>query len=501
MDAPFLVGLLTAWAIAQVAMGVFFVLAFTLGRRDDDYLLFGLLCLDLAVTTGAIAWGYSSHDVEAWKGPARTAHMGALLGGVLNLHFVIRFARLERPRRWLPALYGLAALFCFALFSGHWWIADSFVVRHVSLMGHAIPHVVAHPTVFASAAHIVTGAELTASLLILISAYRAGRSEALTSCIGGVAMLVAGINDMLLAVGVHQMSVYLLPHAFMVYAFGVGSTLLVRYRTTAGALEQAATDLQKKTEELRHSHAELQEVQVELVKKEQLATVGELAAAIAHEVRNPLAIIMNAVAGLRRSRIAEQDRSTLLDIVDEETARLNRLVTDLLRFARPVSVKRSAAILEELAERTRAVVGDAHSLSITLRDGAPRRIWADASLLRLVFDNLVENACQAMPDGGDIEIVVGPSVDAGVPAASIQVKDSGPGMSASVLERAPDPFFTTRPSGTGLGLPIVQRITEAHGGSLKMQSVVGQGTTVTVVLPVGSPSEDPPHSEPRPKLA
>lgn len=496
MDAPFLVGLLTAWAIAQVAMGIFFVLAFTLGRRDDDYLLFGLLCLDLAVTTGAIAWGYSTHEIEAWKAPARTAHLGAIFGGALNLHFVIRFARLEGPRRALPLLYALAALLSVPLLSGNWWIPDSFSVHDVVVFGHAIPHVLAHPTVFASAAHVVTALELSASLSILLIAYRSGRKEALTSCIGGFLMLAAGVNDMLLAVGINDHSVYVLPHAFMIYAFGVGSTLLVRYRMTAGALEQVETDLQKKTEELRHSHAELQEVQVELVKKEQLASVGELAAAIAHEVRNPLAIIMNAVAGLRRSRVTEQDRATLLDIVDEETARLNRLVTDLLRFARPVNVKRSQSILEELAERTRAVVGENHELAITIVDGAPRQIWVDASLMRLVFDNLVENACQAMPDGGKVEIVLSPADDDGS-RASIQVKDSGPGMSASVLERAGDPFFTTRPSGTGLGLPIVQRITEAHGGTLKMQSVVGHGTTVTVVLPIGSPEPSDPDIDPK----
>src|SRR5690606_24538929 len=126
------------------------------------------------------------------------------------------------------------------------------------------------------------------------------------------------------------------------------TTLPVRYKSKDQQLEVANSDLAQAAEELRNSYVELQVVQDRLTGKEQLAQVGELAAAIAHEVRNPLAIIVNACASLRRSQLAEDDRTMLLGIVEEEAARLNRLVTDLLRFARPVKVNRSPVAMTVL---------------------------------------------------------------------------------------------------------------------------------------------------------
>jgi signal transduction histidine kinase len=283
-----------------------------------------------------------------------------------------------------------------------------------------------------------------------------------------------------------------LPHAFLLYAFGVAGTLLLRYRVGKDELEKAARSLQEKTEELRHSYAELRLVQNELVTKKQLAAVGELAAAIAHEVRNPLAVIVNAVAGLRRSAVREEDRTMLLGIVDEEAARLNRLVTDLLRFARPVSVKRSPVSLLELANRSRSsAMLDGHQIVVRMdEDPDLHTVWVDPSLFRLVFDNLVENACQAMKSGGTVQILVHRGQLRGDPAVRIEIADSGQGMEQGVRERALDPFFTTRPSGTGLGLPIVHRIIEAHGGEIRLDSEEGQGTTVTLLLPLGPPPEE-----------
>jgi signal transduction histidine kinase len=111
-------------------------------------------------------------------------------------------------------------------------------------------------------------------------------------------------------------------------------------------------------------------------------------------------------------------------------------------------------------------------------------------LFRLVFDNLVQNACQAMRDGGRVDIVVTRGKLPHGPAISIQIKDQGHGMEAEVRERALDPFFTTRPSGTGLGLPIVQRIVEAHGGQLAIESEEGVGTSITLLLPLGAPQAE-----------
>jgi signal transduction histidine kinase len=264
--------------------------------------------------------------------------------------------------------------------------------------------------------------------------------------------------------------------------------LLWRYRIATSELEIAATSLKQRTEELRHSHAELAEVQSELVRKEQLAAVGELAAAIAHEVRNPLAVIVNAVAGLRRKSATEQDRAMLLGIVEEEAGRLNRLVTDLLSFARPISVERSPISLVELARRCRVTPGDDYEVSVQASPADdPHVASVDANLFRLALDKLVANACQAMRPGSTVEIHIGRSNLGGRPAAHVEIRDHGPGMGPDVLGRALDPFFTTRPSGTGLGLPIVQRIVQAHAGELVLESSEGVGTTAVIRVPVELP--------------
>ena len=117
-------------------------------------------------------------------------------------------------------------------------------------------------------------------------------------------------------------------------------TLLARFADLRSQLEARAGELKDRARALARSYEELRAAQDELVRKEQLAAVGELSAVVAHEVRNPLAIISNAVATLRRSGVAEEDRATLLGILDEETTRLNRLVGDLLRYARPIDLDR-----------------------------------------------------------------------------------------------------------------------------------------------------------------
>jgi signal transduction histidine kinase len=493
MSASFFGGVLCAWTIAQLALGVFFVLAHTLGRREIEYLLFGLVCLALSVTTSGIALPYIFDSQQVKLAAARLSFDGALAAAALNLHFVICYAALRVPR-WLVALgYGAAALGGLLSFSTLVMSPDSVVTIRSRVFGVDIEQVSMLLTPFSRGFAGLGVVELFAAPVLLFLAWRSGKREAWSSLLGAMVVCAAVANDLGLALPIDWNTIYLLPHAFLVYAFAVASTLLVRYRRTAGELEQMVERLRESTQKLELSHEELKVMQAELVKKQQLAAVGELAAAIAHEVRNPLAVIVNAVAGLRRPRIPDEDRHMLLGIVDEETARLNRLVTDLLRFARPVSLKRSAVSLVELARRSQAACRDDHKVDVTIDDDVDvQTIWVDPGLFRVVFDNLVDNACQAMPAGGTVTIRAKRTQTDGKPAVSIEIRDTGRGMEAEVLERAVDPFFTTRPSGTGLGLPIVHRILEAHGGELSIETEPGQGTKVTMLLPMASrPDSDP----------
>jgi len=488
--AEFLSGLLTAWATAQLGLSVFFMAAYFLGRRELEYFIFSLLCLSLSVGSAGVGYDYALSHVPARILADQITHTGMILAAAFNLHFALYFAKAPISPRRAAWLYGVAGAYLFLLWSGAWWHGAPRVVD-AFLFGRKLVQVIGHPTWLGKTFYVVASLETAAAAALLVAAYRRGQREVGSAIIGILCILPAVANDGASAFGFIDNAIPLLPHAFLLYACGVAGTLLLRYRVGKDQLEEAARSLHEKTEELRHSYAELRLVQNELVTKKQLAAVGELAAAIAHEVRNPLAVIVNAVAGLRRSAVRDEDRTMLLGIVDEEAARLNRLVTDLLRFARPVSVKRSPVSLLELANRSRSsAMLDGHQIAVNMdEDPELQTVWVDPSLFRLVFDNLVENACQAMKAGGTVQILVHRGQLRGQPAVRIEIADSGQGMEQGVRERALDPFFTTRPSGTGLGLPIVHRIVEAHGGEIHLDSEEGHGTTVTLLLPLGPPAD------------
>ncbi len=177
---------------------------------------------------------------------------------------------------------------------------------------------------------------------------------------------------------------------------------------------------------------------------------------------------------MRRSGIAPEDRDTLLGILDEETTRLNHLVGDLLRYARPIDLDRQQVSLRELVGRGMALAEGKLDLVAELVEPEPtEKVWADPNLIRQVIDNLISNAIQAMSGGGTLTVTLINLEADGVRGVELQIQDTGEGMDTQVRSRALDPFFTTRPSGTGLGLAIVARIVDAHGGVLRIKSKAG----------------------------
>jgi signal transduction histidine kinase len=485
MSSEVLGGVVGAWSVTHAALGIYFLLAYMLGRREREHLLFSLLCFAFGLSSFGEACDYLATSLDEYQRADAITHAGYIAGAALNLHFALAFARVERRRSVVVVLYGLALVFLLVDLSGGMWVGRQVVTT--ILFGKPVRFSTGDPSGFCYAFYSVGALQALATSALLVRAYVNGRKEALSALLGASMVLPAVLNDVGLASGWFASTVSLLPHTFLIYAFGVASALLLRYRIATGELESAASTLRERTEELRHSHAELRQIQDELSNKRQLAVVGELAAAIAHEVRNPLAVIVNAVAGLRRGGLRDQDKTTLLDIVEEEAGRLNRLVGDLLRFARPFSISRQAVALPEMALRFNEG-GDA-SIAVAV-DATPdaETVWVDPNLFRLVFDNLISNARQAMRDGGTVNVRIRREEGAGEPCVRIDVEDKGHGMPPDVRRRALDPFYTTRPSGTGLGLPIVQRIVEAHGGWLGIDSAEGAGTTVTLHFPIAQPN-------------
>jgi signal transduction histidine kinase len=218
-------------------------------------------------------------------------------------------------------------------------------------------------------------------------------------------------------------------------------------------------------------------------------------------VRNPLAIIKNAVSGLHRPTLRDADRQVLLRILDEEADRLNRLVGDLLAYARPVTPQRQQLNIEDLVrgavELARAAQQRDNQVTFDVVLNDSHTIHGDPDLLRQALVNVAENAIQAMPDGGILTVRTYSTTLEDAPAVAIAIRDTGEGMDTLVRSKATDPFFTTRPTGTGLGLAIVHRLVHSHGGKIQIESSYGTGTTVTIILPVQGGTRSMPVATPK----
>ena len=495
-------GFLSALAIAHATVAGYSLLLYTRppqrdpgaiatsagSRSDQELRVFGLLNIALAALAGGMARAHAIAEIPARLPVALAiAGVGRIASAALLLHFVLLYARARRPKGAVIALHVIAGSFAIASLAGlvhrhgeaharEAWIGG---VRVATILVPAAPLGVA----FAICSVLVA----SGALFMLTRAFLRGRREAVTF-VGMTLLTVTMFYDALRDVG-WVVGPALLPIGYGALVNGVMMTLLSRFAALRGQLEARARELRGRARELARSYEELRAAQDELVRKEQLAAVGELSAVVAHEVRNPLAIIGNAVATLRRSGVTDEDRDTLLGILDEESSRLNRLVGDLLRYARPISVERQQVSMREIVERGLGLAGGRVDLQVELLEAEPTpRVWADPGLIRQVIDNLVDNAIQAMSGGGVLTITLVNLDFDGVRGVEVQIQDTGEGMDTEVRARALDPFFTTRPSGTGLGLAIVARIIDAHGGVLRIKSKAGSGTVMHVFLPISAES-------------
>jgi two-component system, NtrC family, sensor histidine kinase PilS len=231
---------------------------------------------------------------------------------------------------------------------------------------------------------------------------------------------------------------------------------------------------------------DMKKLEAELRLKDRMAAVGELSAGIAHEIRNPLAAIAGSVQVLKSSKSLTPQEQRLMSIVLKESERLNKSISDFLRFVRPQE-KHSiefdvAASLSETLDLL-ANSSELHARHEIRREIVPPSfsIIGDADQIRQVFWNLARNAVQAMPNGG--VLTVRTAVESG--AYNIVFTDSGRGMSEADLQRLFQPFRTNFPSGTGLGMAISYRIVQEHGGRIDVTSREGSGTAITVSLPIG----------------
>jgi len=258
--------------------------------------------------------------------------------------------------------------------------------------------------------------------------------------------------------------------------------------------------------DLKTSYDELARTQQELVRHERLAALGELAAVMAHEVRNPLGVIFNSLSTLKRLLHPTGDSEMLLNIVGEEADRLNRIVGDLLDFVRPYElVKKPMAVEPIIASAVDAAAQSTLHSSVRVLTEFPRELPAfplDAHLLKQALVNLIVNAAQAMPRGGTVTVRATVEPVGGVPWLTVRVQDEGVGLTQRAAEKMFQPFFTTKATGTGLGLAVVKRIVDAHLGEVTARANdVGEGTTFTVRFPPTTETRSGVLTPPRPSPA
>jgi two-component system sensor histidine kinase HydH len=229
---------------------------------------------------------------------------------------------------------------------------------------------------------------------------------------------------------------------------------------------------------------EVQSLKREIETSRRLASLGRLAAGVAHEIRNPLSSIKGFATYFReRYRDNPDDRKTS-EIMIQEVDRLNRVITQLLEFARPPVIQKKRASLQSLIQHSLKIIErQASAKHIEVYSHLPseiKEVYLDPDGINQVLLNLYLNALEAMDQGGTLSVSL--SVEEGAPWVKIMVSDTGAGISKDDLEHIFDPYFTTKQTGTGLGLAIVHKIIEAHGGEVRAESEIGRGTTVSVLL-------------------
>lgn len=267
-----------------------------------------------------------------------------------------------------------------------------------------------------------------------------------------------------------------------------------RYRLHS---EEIAGKLEDSYQELRRQADMILEIEGQLRRADRLAAVGELAATITHEIRNPLSSIRGTVEILKEDFPANSPKAEFFEILLRETDRLNKVVEEYLGLARSKALAGATAIIDlgDLARQTAALVGvqtAKRGVRLTTAIDVPIPVQGNPVQLKQILLNLLLNAVQVTKPGGEIRVRGGVREglvkgleyrDVEGRLVEVVVEDEGPGIAEADLEKVFVPFYTTRPEGTGLGLAISLRIAEAHGGTLKVENRPEGGARFVLSLP------------------
>jgi signal transduction histidine kinase len=242
---------------------------------------------------------------------------------------------------------------------------------------------------------------------------------------------------------------------------------------------------QQMEEKIQKTTADLRKTEAQLIRSEKLAALGQLAAGIAHEIRNPLTSINILIHSLRERLPSENSQQEDLKVIEEEIHRMNEIIDQFLRFAKPASpfLEKTEifSIFEEILQLLRPQI-EKQQIVVEKEFHALPMILMDREQIKQAILNLLLNAIQAMPEGGPLKLSGQNSGDGQWVCLSIQ--DSGMGIQAEVLNKLFDPFVSTKEGGIGLGLSITHRIIDQHHGKIEVESTLEKGTSFTIWLPI-----------------
>jgi signal transduction histidine kinase len=244
---------------------------------------------------------------------------------------------------------------------------------------------------------------------------------------------------------------------------------------TIKSLGYYSKELESKVEELHKS-------QEQLLRSERLASIGQLAASMAHELRNPLGVIKNVSYYLNMTLgKADENIKKHVKILDRELATSNKIITDLLNFSSGKDPLLQRIDLTKAVDDTLKRMSVSENIKVVTKySRVMPKVLADPDQIKRVFTNIITNAIQAMPDGGILTLKTEKAKD----SVFVSISDTGIGISEEDLSQVFEPLFTTKTKGIGLGLALSKQIVEMHGGTIKIESEVGKGTIFTVTLPL-----------------
>ncbi|CAN5494361.1 hypothetical protein BH09MYX1_BH09MYX1_41630 [soil metagenome] len=366
--------------------------------------------------------------------------------------------RLERAVLVALVVVALAALIPGAYTGAPW--------RHeVPLVG--VVYQDAHATWLASAAMTFDWLVVVWMFVRAVHLRRSGSPTHGAEIIGLGALLASAAHDSLVSMDLLP-TPYMLDLGYVVLVVAMAFALTRHFVNRSIALEA--------------SSQELAATQKELVARERLVALGEMSAVVAHEVRNPLGVIFNALASLKKRPGGSEEQRQLLRIVEEEAERLKRMVSDLLHFAQSRHLTAVDTSIEPLVtsavDAARASTGAADE-EVEIEVASALAIRCDEHLMRQAIVNLVTNALQAAGRRGPVRVHVHVVGD----TAIVAVANEGQGVAPELATDVFRPFFTTRATGTGLGLSVVRKIVEAHGGTVELSETTGGGATFSLHLP------------------